>query len=68
MDKISFPKCTYLHGSCFAYLGGKCLLLTDTKFKERDDCPFYKDAKEGKVARDLLFQELDRLSKKKEAG
>lgn len=66
MDKKKsiFPNCPYMHGSCFAYLGGKCILLTNTRFKDREDCPFYKDKTEGKEARSLLLQDLDKLCKK----
>ena len=65
--KVAYPKCQYLHGSCFAYQkGGVCMLLTDTKFKDRDDCPFYKNAEEGKTARSLLLIDFEKALHKQE--
>ena len=61
-----FPKCQYMHGSCFAYLGGVCLLLTSTRFKGRDDCPFFKNKEDGKAARSLLLQDLNKMCEKME--
>ena len=63
-EKSNFPRCPYMHSSCFAYMGGTCILLRDTKFKDRDDCPFYKNREDGKEARSLLLEDLDKLCEK----
>lgn len=66
---INFPKCQYLRSSCFAYhKGGVCMLLNDTRFKDKDNCPFYKNAEEGKTARSLLLIDFEKALHKQEVA
>lgn len=39
-----FGTCANEHKDCFAYLNGRCRILTDGTFQ--GDCPFYKKNKE----------------------
>ena len=39
-----FGTCANDHRDCFAFLNGRCRILTDGTF--RGDCPFYKKNKE----------------------
>lgn len=42
-------KCIWDHPDCFALVrDGKCSALSDVRFPDRDDCPFYKRDREGK--------------------
>lgn len=39
-----YPKCIQKQYNCFAFQNGRCLCLTNTKFKKK--CSFYKTTQE----------------------
>ena len=43
------PKCLQRRYNCTANQGGRCLILTDTYFKDKT-CPFFKGNEEQKEA------------------
>lgn len=51
-------RCHDYEVDCFAYCNGKCMCLSDTRFKDRH-CPFYKRTDEAGTYYDICKQIAD---------
>ena len=45
------PICYWGESDCNAYLNGVCLALGETKFENRERCPFYKSRNQARLDR-----------------
>lgn len=39
----NIPRCRQNKFDCFANVKGRCFCLSDTRFEEKRECPFYKN-------------------------
>lgn len=54
---VPFADCT--KSTCFAHFEGKCMCLTNNKFK--GNCPFYKTTEENKQQAIKVKERLERI-------
>ena len=51
MSRAVHPPCAYKKTDCAAYVSGKCVALSDTRFKDKERCSFYKNHKQNAAER-----------------